>query len=292
MIGTARELTGGLITSRRRFLTTASAAAAGLMIRPLHVGAAPVNWGNIGQFFTKFATGMLFQFLGAGMPAGFGGIAQNLLGLFNKHEYIPGCFGNGQSGGALDRILNLIGSLERRNIGTAFLKQNSTETSGAYPGASTVGLSFVTKEVLAQALSDLLGRTNVGDLTPQQIEQLKRKYFLPLLQGDFENIARETLRKVTPLADPYRQLFQTEAGALVYIGYEPGSTPNKNRGEGETTIRVIPPGARQNAVMRYVNRNSNYWSNDQVRKEFINTILHNNRINQNAKQAFEYEYPS
>ena len=283
---------GFAMATRRRFLLTASTAAVGLMIRPLHVQGEPVGWGCLAKFFKNFAKGILFQFLGSSMPGSFGGIANNLLRLFTSHTYIPDCFGNGGSGNTLDWILNLIGSLERRNVGTAFLNQNGAQTSGVYPAGSTVALSMVANEVLAQTLTRLLGRTNVDELTEQQIMTLKQKYFLPLLQGDFSNIAKDTLRTVVPLADPYRQFFETHTGALVYLGYEPGSTPNANRGEGVATVRVVPPGPKKDAVMKYINQRSNFWTNDAVRKDLVGKVMFNNRINAKVDHPIEYEFPA
>lgn len=290
--GIDSNVPGFPMATRRQFLVTASTAAVGLMIRPLHVRGEPVGWGNLGKFFKNFAKGILFQFLGGSMPGSFGGIAQNLLGLFTGHTYIPDCFGNGGSGNTLDRILNLIGSLERRNVGTAFLNQNGADTSGVYPAGSTVALSMVANQVLAQALSLLSGKMNVDQLTERQILTLKQKYFLPLLQGDFSNIAQDTLRTVVPLSDPYRQFFETQSGALVYIGYEPGSTPKANRGEGEATVRVVPPGLKKDEVMKYINKRSNFWTNDAVRKDLVDKVMFYNRINRDVDHAVAYEYPT
>lgn len=290
--GVDSDVPGFPMATRRRFLLTASTAAVGLMIRPLHVQGEPGGWGTLGKFFKNFAKGILFQFLGSSMPGSFGGIAKNLLGIFTGHTYIPDCFGNGGSGNTLDKILNLIGSLERRNVGTAFLNQNGANTSGVYPAGSTVALSMVANEVLARTLSLLSGKTNVDELTEQQILTLKQKYFLPLLQGDFSNIAKDTLRTVVPLSDPYRQFFETETGALVYIGYEPGSTPNANRGEGQATVRVVPPGLKKGEVMKYIDEHSNFWTNDAVRKELVNKVMFYNRINLDVDHPIEYEYPS
>jgi len=155
-----------------------------------------------------------------------------------------------------------------------------------------VALSMVANKVLAQTLNLLSGRTNVDELTEQQILALKQKYFLPLLHGDFSNIAKDTLRTVVPLSDPYRQLFETESGALVYIGYEPGSTPNANRGEGQATVRVVPPGRKKAEVMKYISEHSNFWTNDDVRKDFVDKSMLYNRINVDMDHPIQYEYPS
>ena len=286
------EIVSGFpMPTRRRFLATASTAAVGLMIRPLHVYGEPVYWSSIGNFFKNFAKGILFQFLGGAMPGNFGGIAQSLLSLFTGHKYFPDSYGNGGSGNTLDQLLNLIGSAERRNVGTAFLKQNGADISGVYPAGSTVALSFIVKQVLAQTLPLLLGKMNVGELTEQQIQDLKQRYFLPALQGDFSNIAKDTLRRVLTPADPYKQLYETETGALVYIGYEPGTTPNANRGEGQATVRVVPPGAKKDAVMKYINQHSNFWTNDAVQNELVNKYMRYNRINTNMDHPIEYEFP-
>ncbi len=286
------EIVSGFpMPTRRRFLVTASTAAVGLMIRPLHVYGEPTNWGSIGKFFKSFAKGILLQFLGGGMPGGFSGIAQSLLSLFARHAYAQDWFGNGDPGSIQQQVLNIIGSAERRNVGAAFLKQNGADISGVYPAASTVALSFVADKVLAQALRLILGDTNVDALTEQQIQGLKQKYFLPSLQGEFSNIAKDTLRKVVPLTDPYKQLYETETGALVYIGYEPGSTPNPNRGEGQATVRVVPPGAKKDAVMKYINQRSNFWTNEAVQKDLVNKAMFYNRINRDVDHAIEYEFP-
>jgi hypothetical protein len=71
--------------------------------------------------------------------------------------------------------------------------------------------------------------------------------------GRWGSIAEDTLNKFSVFTERYEQLFESELGALIYIGYQPGismRSRSEERGDGQATILVATLGPRMNNVLR------------------------------------------
>jgi hypothetical protein len=192
------------------------------------------------------------------------------------------CYSDAPSSAKAKKLVCLVGSLLNRNISAAYFILNGRwERRALFPAPSCLAVSAVANEV-------------IGGLRNLQKSQ-EQGVFLPAPASRWSSLEGNTLNTLTAFTKPYEQVFESEIGALIYIGYRPGplrSSRGGVSGDGETTIFVITPGPRMNSVLRYVSRQSNFWSNDQARRDFVSNVLFTNRANQKSKVSFEYELPS
>lgn len=297
----------GKLCSRRKFLTTASIASAGILISPLDANGKTTFWADLGSFFKDFAQNLLFTYGMKSIP-GWGG---DLPGVLNKPSWlnyvIGGCFGylrqmsptptnpNGSKGTNrttsidLNKVLTFLGSESKLNAGAAYQlppSQGGKSVQAIFPAPSYIGIGKASNAIFnSSALQN-------------KDEAFKNQLFLPNMKSPiFGQIALESLGELSGpklFSEPYRkpQLYESENGGFILIQYDVNT--KTYGGEGLSTILpVLPDSEEAEAIRERASRNSDFWSNEARRKELIKAFeeMVPAAMKKAAKSRFNYEVP-
>jgi hypothetical protein len=315
------------LPSRRNFLITSAAATAGMMIAPNYIFAGGIK-DTLRDFFFNFGKDVLLnQFSGAkpgaGIFSGFAGIAQAIIGAilgkgWGGWDFVNGCFGNNEKETLVDSILGRVGSSSQLNSALSYINKKVNDQGLLIGGPSYLGIQPMIKKVLGikenLKQAKLLVPSTAGLLTAglsdaqaqkillkQEIEKMNR-YLMPFNAGFFSKYARETMSEPTALTSSYvkPQFYETEAGGLVLVTYTSDPTRFDRQGKpiggnGESVSYNVPTQMKQK-ILDYINgtgvglSHSNFWSNDEVRADFIGVIEDNSGPGTHTQEiAFESE---